>query len=193
MNELAALRTPDGDNEAKDEEACTADQDTCTDPCLLHLHDDWSLFSSSSRESLQRTEQPHYQSHGEKSKREVHDYLDRVLGSVTQFGTLPKPVFRKTTGYAVKRLVRKHKASCQYCAIRAHSGTGKASLLVMTISLCIMHYQTYPHSRTLMPLLDTMFEEWCEAIDEQKPSACKETNIKKRERYIKVLQHNRRM
>ena len=63
----------------------------------------------------------------------------------------------------------------------------------MVMSLVMMHMQTWPGAAILLPILETMYENWANDIDEMKPSECKNTLLRKRERYNKVLEHNRRM
>jgi hypothetical protein len=64
-------------------------------------------------------------------------------------------------------------------------------MLVMTISLCIMHGQTWRGAGDLMPMLNALYDEWAGSIDEMKPSELRNTLLRKRERYNRVLAHNR--
>ena len=184
----------DGDNAGK-EEACTADSNSLSQQSLLYLDvDPGTVFSDCCREELQREELPSDFAHGSVEKNPVHNYLDRIFNHVTQYHAFPCAVRgHAPITYHVKGLLRYHKHQCEYCRLRVHKATGKTSHLVMVMSLVMMHMQTWPGAAILLPILETMYENWANDIDEMKPSECKNTLLRKRERYNKVLEHNRRM
>lgn len=162
-------------------------------------NDDWSFLPDLSKHldhpwspRLDATF-PQPDKNGKVETDKVHLYLDRVFPTLKAHGCFPESVRHKTDIFHVKYLLNGHKKSCMHCRIRAHPGTGKASLLVLTLSLAYMHKKTYARAEEIIRILEDMYEIWKATTYERKESQLKHTLQIKVARFDAVLYQNRQI
>ena len=121
----------------------------------------------------------------------IKTFFDSILSYVVKYKTLPPTVRGHTDIYTLKGLLRLHKVQCAYCNRMLHRETGKCSLLVIVLSLGYAFYNEYPRGKLLVETFEELYNRWKTHSLALKPSQYKSTNLKKIERFDKVLRKNR--
>jgi|DEB0MinimDraft_10_1074344.scaffolds.fasta_scaffold05575_5 hypothetical protein len=123
----------------------------------------------------------------------IKTFFDSLLPYVVQYKTLPPTIKGLTDIYTLKNLLRLHKQQCMYCSQMLHRETGKCSLLVIVLSLGYAFYKEYDKGHLLVETFEELYNQYKTHTYHLKPSQYRVTNLKKIERFDKVLRKNRFM